>query len=178
MSAGPRDASPHLDFPKSPRPALPPDAPQGPPISATLSRLSTPVPSDGPNSLPGILSFFPFPIHSPRHAGQKFQSGRISFPFFRRAAKLTSSSRIQRPTGFKFVHFRLQSGNRVKLHPHKGRGPRQRGTLRGGTRRPRLFSGGMLGLVCYLRFRVFCLTPYICSQKSADAALVFLPGDS
>lgn len=120
VSAGPRDASQHLHFPESPRPALPPNTPKGPPISATLSRLSTPAPSDGPNSSPGIHSFLSFLIHSPRCAGQKFQSGRVSFPLFRRAAKPTSSSPIQRPTRFKFAHFRLQYGNRVKLRPPRG----------------------------------------------------------
>lgn len=83
--------------------------------SAALSRLSTPVPSNGPNSVPGITSYFPFSIHSPRRAGHKFQNGRVTFPFFRGAAKPTASSPIQRSTRFKFVDFRLQSGRCARL---------------------------------------------------------------
>lgn len=46
-----------------------------------------PDPSDGPASLLGIFHFLLFHIHSPRRAGQKFQRGRVTFPFPRCATR-------------------------------------------------------------------------------------------
>lgn len=134
--------------------------------SATLSRLSTPAPTNGPNSLPGILSFFPFSIHSPRCAGQKFQNGRITFPFFRGAAKQTASSPIQRPTRFKFVHFRLQSGRCAELRPLWG-GAHGNAGCGGRTKHARLLSGVRAPLCCEI-FGVFCLCSYFTGYRKVQ----------
>lgn len=69
------------EFPKSPGPDPAPDVPKTT-ARPLLRRPASwhPLPPHGPASHSGTLCVFPFPIYSPRRAGQKFQSVSATFP--------------------------------------------------------------------------------------------------
>ena len=95
-----RERLPLRQLPKSSRPAPLQDtskALRGP--RCTVRSPRPPDPSDGPASLLGIYHFLLFHIHSPRRTGQKFQRGRVTFPFPRCATRHPRAATPNGPLG-------------------------------------------------------------------------------
>ena len=172
-----RERLPLRQLPKSSRPAPLQDtskALRGP--RCTVRSPRPPDPSDGPASLLGIFHILLFHIHSPRRAGQKFQRGRVTFPFPRCA---TRHPRAATPNGPHDSNSPTSARNpEGTLSPAPWRaGPAVTRKSRKEEARPCSNTSRWLSSSVLLASVSF-VSPCLGLKRSDGAGLVFLPGGS